>query len=116
MDSLRSKKDIHKAFEEGVRVYSPWAVLHARRREEPPSGPRLGIIASKRVGGAVARNRARRLLRETSRRLLPGQDAPWDVLLVARPTVLQTTFPERLRTLRGMFEKAGVMGSRCCTS
>ncbi len=111
MYSLRSKKAIHMTFQEGVRAYAPWAVLHARRRtEETATGPRLGVIASKRVGGAVARNRARRLLRETSRVVLRCLSAPWDLLLVARPEVLETSFAERRGRLEEMFRKVGVLG------
>lgn len=57
------------------------AVAHVRRdREEGP--PRVAVVASRRVGSAVARNRAKRLLREASRHVCwrPGTD----VVLVAR--------------------------------
>lgn len=48
----------------------------------PPGGVRLTVVASRRVGGAVRRNRAKRLLREAARTLAwtPGHD----VVLVAR--------------------------------
>ena len=45
---------------------------------------RYGVTTSKQINGAVARNRARRLLRESVRRLHPGVQAGWDVVLVAR--------------------------------
>lgn len=57
------------------------AVVHVRRdREDGP--PRVAVVASRRVGSAVARNRAKRLLREASRQVAwrPGVD----VVLVAR--------------------------------
>lgn len=70
----------------------------ARRRDPADSRPpRVGFTATKKMGNAVARNRARRRLREAARRLvplygLPGVDyvflarestgaAPWDRLL-----------------------------------
>jgi ribonuclease P protein component len=113
---LRKSKDIHRAFQEGVRAYSPWAVLHARPRaqEELVSEVRLGIIAGKRFRRSVPRNRARRLLRETARRLLGRRPLPWDLLLVARTEVLDSTFQERLNALREMLRKVGALEETGC--
>lgn len=68
---------------------------------------RLGVVTSKRVGGAVVRNRARRLLREVFRRnryLLPPNAS---VVLVARPSIagmgyaqVERDFVETLRRAR----------------
>ncbi len=55
---------------------------------------RFGVTTSKQINGAVARNRARRLLRESVRRLHPGVAAGWDVVLVARGPVSASNFRE----------------------
>jgi ribonuclease P protein component len=70
----------------GARAARPNVLIEARRRAE--AGPvGLGLTASKKVGGAVARNRARRRLREAARRLLPELGlAGVDYVLVARQT------------------------------
>ena len=62
-------------------------VVQARRREPGPDSPvRVGFTASRRVGGAVVRNRAKRRLRSAAALTLPrvGQ-AGWDYVLIARP-------------------------------
>lgn len=58
--------------------------MEARRRAD--AGPvGLGFTASKKVGNAVARNRAKRRLREAARRLLPDHGLPGvDYVMVAR--------------------------------
>lgn len=59
-------------------------------RDAPDSSARLGVVASKRVGNAVERARAKRRLREVfrlNRHLLPP-DFRADVVLVARRAVL----------------------------
>jgi ribonuclease P protein component len=70
---------------DGARAGRANVVVEARRRAE--SGPvGLGFTASKKVGGAVSRNRAKRRLREAARKLLPDLGmAGVDYVLVARP-------------------------------
>jgi ribonuclease P protein component len=68
---------------DGTSRGSALVSVRARRTELPVA--RFGISTSKRIGGAVVRNRIRRRIREILRadaaRLQPG----WDVLIVARP-------------------------------
>jgi ribonuclease P protein component len=64
-------------------------LVQARRREPGEAeGIRVGFTCSKKVGNAVARNRAKRRLREVARAVLPalGQ-LGWDYVLVGRPAV-----------------------------
>ena len=60
-------------------------VLQARARSDGGTGG-VGFTASRRVGGAVARNRARRRLKALAAKVLaPRARAGWDYALVARP-------------------------------
>lgn len=72
----------------------PGFLLQARARqaEEPhPEQIRIGYTCSKKVGNAVARNRAKRRLREIARAVLPEQGrAGWDYVLVGRPEATAT--------------------------
>ena len=66
----------------------PGFVLQARRRrgDEAAETPiRVGFTCSKKVGNAVARNRAKRRLREIARAVVPADGRPgWDYVLIGR--------------------------------
>ncbi len=89
---MRKRADFLSAAKAG-RHASPGFVLQARRREEADHGDmiRIGYTCSKKVGNAVARNRAKRRLREIARRILPGAGKPgWDYVLVGREKITAT--------------------------
>ena len=116
----------------GRRWVTPAFVLQAAPRPEPAGGDArevgLGFTASRRVGKAVARNRARRRLREAARAVLPGPAEPgYNYVIVARPAALTCPFsrlvedlstalaritrPGSAETHRGRPEPAGRPGS-----
>ena len=81
------------------RWVAPGLVLQARRRDAvAPADPceiRYGITASRKVGNAVARNRAKRRLRAAAAEVLPASGAPgYDVVLIARAATLDRPFAD----------------------
>lgn len=112
---LRRKSDIRTSFHQGRRFYSPAVILHARRRdpEEPlPPLARVAVIAGRRFPNAVARNRARRVLREACRLALGESPAPWDLVLVARPEVLVLSHEARLQAVTELLRQAGALAEQ----
>ncbi|MCC5948606.1 MAG: ribonuclease P protein component [Nitriliruptoraceae bacterium] len=81
-DRLRSGRDISRTLRQGRRHACHRVVVHVRRSGDGSTPARLTVVASRRVGNAVQRNRAKRLLREAAR-LLQWR-AGHDVVLVAR--------------------------------
>lgn len=83
----------------GFRASRPTVMVEARRRE--PGGPiGLGLTATKKIGGAVERNRARRRLREAARKLLPEMGVSGvDYVLVARQQTPSAPWPALLDDL-----------------
>lgn len=61
-----ARRDFRAAYDQGAKLHGRLVVIFARRRTE--GGIRLGVTATRKAGGAVARNRARRRVREIFRR------------------------------------------------
>jgi len=61
-------------------------LLQGRDRKDDNPAVQVGFTASKKIGNAVARNRAKRRLRALARDVLPALAQPgWDYVLVAKP-------------------------------
>lgn len=86
--TLARRADFLRAAQ-GRRQGMPGFLLQARHRgaaEADPQAIRVGFTCSKKLGNAVARNRAKRRLRAIARAILPLHGQPgWDYVLVGRP-------------------------------
>lgn len=69
---------------------------------------RLGVVASRRVGSAVMRNRAKRRLREAFRLNRPGFQGHVDLVLVARPAVIKAAWKDLVQELNHLADQAGL--------
>ncbi len=89
VSTMKKRKDF-LATARGEKRHKTGFVLQARRRGEgsgDDSGDdvRVGFTCTKRVGNAVARNRAKRRLREAARAAMPTFGRPgWDYVLIGR--------------------------------
>jgi ribonuclease P protein component len=107
---LTQRRDFQRAAR-GKRVAVAGFVLQMLRRPDgEASGIRIGYTCSKKVGNAVARNRAKRRLREIARLVLPTQgQAGYDYVLIGRKaatasipfTTLATDLKKALHILHG---------------
>lgn len=70
---------------------------------------RFGFAASRRVGKAVRRNRARRLLRESIRLQLETVAAGWDMIFVARAATAGAAFQQVDSDCRKALRRAGLL-------
>lgn len=83
---------------EAPRQAKPGVVIQMRLRADDPAGPaRAGFTATKKIGNAVVRNRAKRRLREAARLLLPLHGAPGaDYVFIARAATPDRPWPALL--------------------
>jgi ribonuclease P protein component len=110
---LSRSKDFDTVYRRGRSVSSRYLVLHWFPRDGEPDGePRLGLAVPRSVGSAVARNRVKRLLRESWRDLLPTVPAGRDYVISARPGLAEPADTRGkdwlVAELSAVLEKAGV--------
>jgi ribonuclease P protein component len=98
-ERIRRRADFQHVYEHGVRIRSRYATLFVLANSLDVG--RLGIAATRKLGGAVERNRAKRLIREVFRRnkIASGFDVvvvPKRELLDASLTVLEADYRRSL--------------------
>lgn len=107
MRTIKSSADIERLFRSGERLPHRLVVaLIARTPEGRGPGGRVAFVAGKKLGGAVRRNRAKRVLRHAALRA----GAPWaglDVALVARAGVGAAVPAQVDEALKAVAERAG---------
>ena len=103
---LRSTAEFEETYAQGRSNAGRCMVLWLRRGEG--AALRLGVVASKKIGNAVQRNRAKRRLREAwriNRHYLAGN---CDVVLVARRNILTAAWPDIVDELAWLTRKVGL--------
>ena len=99
-ERLRRAAEFQAVFRHGSRHERPSFIALWQRAGER----RVGFAVSRQVRGAVARNRARRRIREAYRQIRAHMPADVAVILVARPSAATRSFPDLVEDLRGLAE------------
>lgn len=104
---LRKTSDILRVRRDGKSYAHPLVVLQFNENQLEQT--RIAVIASRKIGNAVKRNRARRLLREASRKFYPEIQTGWDILLTARSPITKAHYPAVEAALQNLFNKADLL-------
>ena len=98
----------------GRKWVAPGLILQVCRHEQDEAsaddagGLRVGFTVSRKVGGAVVRNRARRRLRHAAECVMPDQAAPGrDYVLIGRRTTVKRPFEELVADLETALARLG---------
>jgi len=111
---LTRSEDFKRVRRSGKSYAHPLVVLIVQahdQRSNPVDQPRVkvGVAAGRTVGTAVHRNRAKRLLREAMRSLIPNISSNLDLILIARPGLVTATLEETRRALLTLLERAKIL-------
>ncbi len=110
---LSHPKDFRAVQERGASRSHPLLIVRSLRTDLEST--RFGLSTSRRLGGAVVRNRVRRRLREALRAMAPSFQPGWDVVIIARPALVDVDHEALVGTLRRLLGRSGVTGGPSTT-
>ena len=112
LERLTKKRDYKSVAKSNRKFVTPSLVFQAlsceptsrssESSESPEAHVRLGYTASRRVGGAVQRNRAKRRLKAATRQVFLEQAIPpgqWDCVFIARQMILHRNYSDLIKDI-----------------
>ena len=106
-NTLKLNKDFKRLYYRGKCIPCHNVVVYAQNNRLGKT--RVGLTCGKSVGGAVLRNRAKRLMRESFRTLSPRLNGSFDIVIVARSRISGKKCDEVLRDIKYAFKKMGII-------
>jgi ribonuclease P protein component len=118
LETLKVRADFLRVASAGRRSAGPGLVVQAAPNPRGPSGAtgtgiRVGFTASRKVGNAVVRNRAKRRMRAAAASVLPSHGKPGtDYVLIARASTADRPFTELVADLEAALRRIGRGGAQ----
>lgn len=104
--SIKENSDFKRLYYRGKSVVKKRLVVYYRKNSFGFN--RLGMTVSPKIGGAVTRNRIRRLFKENYR-LTDGLEKGYDIVIVARSASVNARFNEIEKDMRSAFKECGLL-------
>lgn len=108
--TLKENKDFRRLYYRGKSSASPVLVTYAMKNRKGKNC--YGITTSKKIGGAVDRNRARRVIREAFRNIEPSINGSWDFVFVARSKTTRVKMQEVENAMLNHFKTLGIVDEK----
>lgn len=104
---LKENRDFRRVYLRGKSFVSPYIVVYINKNRS--NNVRLGITTGKKIGKAVSRNRAKRVITAAFRYCLPKIKNGYDIVIVARTRILNVKSTVVLVALQKLLATAGVV-------
>lgn len=105
-EHITRRADFEAIYQNGIKVGGRLMTIFVRHNQGGHA--RLGIAATRKIGGAVVRNRAKRLTRELFRHHKPP--AAVDIVVIPRREFLDASYPSLEREFNTLLERAAKPG------
>ncbi len=99
-----------RAYNKAASFVGPYTVVYIMKNRN--RGIRLGITTGKKIGKAVCRNRARRVITAAFRECVCEISGNFDIIIVARPKILTVKSNCVTQSLQKLFKTAGILGEQ----
>lgn len=106
-DHLKNDRDFKRVYNKGRSYVSPVLVTYCLKKKY--GNIRTGITTGKKIGGAVQRNRCRRIIREAYRQLSDRCTGCWDIVFVARVRTGLVKTQDIRRAMLSHLKSAGII-------
>ncbi len=106
-ETIKRNNDFVRAYKRGKCAVDPMVVLYYQKNRYGKT--RIGITASKKVGNAVQRNRAKRVITHALSEALPADAGGYDLVLVARARTVQVKSTQLAPRLAKLLRTAGIL-------
>ncbi len=104
---IKRNGDFSRVYHSAKMNAHPLAVTYVRRNKLRQN--RLGITTSKKIGGAVQRNRAKRVIRAAYAAVEPEVMPGWDIVIVARTRTTMVRSTELTPVIRAQLRTLGIL-------
>jgi len=105
---LRKKQDFGRVYKQGRSFANAQFVVYWRKQTNPDCF-RLGVSASSKLGGAVVRNRMRRMVKEIVRLHANKLQPAFDLILIVRKPALTMSYREMEASVLHVLRRAGLL-------
>lgn len=112
--TLKLNKEFRRLYGRGICSVRPTVVTYALKNNL--SVNRIGITSAKKIGKAVKRNRARRVIRVAFRSIEKELNGTYDIVMVARTKTTFVKSTEVIRDMRECFLQAGMINEKSAHS
>ena len=89
---LKAESDVQRVWQQGSAYAHPLLILRLHANDTPST--RIAFVVSKKMGNAVARNRAKRRMREAMRQRFAAVAKGYDLVWIARGAMAGATFAQ----------------------
>lgn len=107
---IKANGDFRRLYSKGKSLVDKAVVMYCMPTKRKKI--RIGVACGKKVGNAVKRNRAKRVMREAVRSLMPQLSGSYDIILVGRSLTPKLKSTQVAAVLKKMFISVGVIDSR----